>query len=66
MPNDEKTLRINYLKQREQKQDVHFWMQNFLKVMGEVVESDGHDMRPTIFNPVSFSDFDMYCKKYVS
>ncbi|CAH1407753.1 unnamed protein product [Nezara viridula] len=63
MPNDEKMLRINYLKQREQSQDVHFWMKSFLKVMGEIIESDGEDIRPTLFHPVSFSDFDEYCKK---
>lgn len=63
MPNDEKILRINYLRQREQNQDVHFWMRNFLKEMGEVVRSDGEVIHPTLFHPVSFADFDIYCKK---
>ncbi|XP_066902989.1 uncharacterized protein [Halyomorpha halys] len=63
MPNDEKTLRINYLRQREQSQDVHFWMKSFLQAMSEIVESHGERIRPTLFSPVSFSDFDIYCKK---
>lgn len=65
MPDDEKTLRNNYLRQREESHDVHYWMRSFLQVMSEIITVEGEEMQPTQFKPFSLADFDLYLGKWV-
>ncbi|GLH02508.1 Trehalose-6-phosphate synthase [Gryllus bimaculatus] len=65
MPEDERTLRMNYLRRREKLHDVNYWMRSFLKAMGSLIEEDGDEVRPTTMQPVTMDDFDEYLAKYI-
>nr|APZ77037.1 trehalose-6-phosphate synthase [Gampsocleis gratiosa] len=65
MPEDERTLRMNYLRRREKVHDVNYWMKSFLKAMGSLIEEDGDEVLPTTMQPVTMDDFDEYLAKYV-
>ncbi|XP_055380660.1 uncharacterized protein LOC129611506 [Condylostylus longicornis] len=62
MPEDERVLRMNRLRRREQLHDVGHWMRCFLKAMG-TLEQD--DVGSTVMQPVSIDDFDQYLLKYI-
>lgn len=64
MPEDERTLRMNYLRRREKLHDVNYWMKSFFKAMGSLRE-DGDDGLPTTMQPVTMDDFDEYLSKYL-
>ncbi|XP_054265178.1 uncharacterized protein LOC128988028 isoform X2 [Macrosteles quadrilineatus] len=65
MPEDERTLRMNYLRRREKIYDVDYWMKSFLKAMGSLIVEDGEEMMPTTMQPVTLDDFEEYLAKYV-
>lgn len=65
MPEDERTLRMNYLRRREKIHDVEYWMKLFLKAMGSLIVEDGEDVLPTTMQPVTLDDFDEYLAKWV-
>ena len=60
MPEDERTLRMNRLRRREEENDVGHWMRSFLKAMGSLEEDD---VGTTIMQPVTIDDFDDYLLK---
>lgn len=62
MPEDERTLRMNYLRRREKLHDVDYWMKSFLKAMGSL-KDDSEDGLPTTMQPVTMDDFDEYLSK---
>ncbi|CAG2058458.1 unnamed protein product [Timema podura] len=64
MPEDERTLRMNYLRRREKQNDVDQWLRRFLKAMGSTVEGL-EDTMPTVMQPVTLDDFNDYLEKYV-
>nr|CAD7257546.1 unnamed protein product [Timema shepardi] len=64
MPEDERTLRMNYLRRREKQNDVDQWLRRFLKAMGSVVEGL-EDTMPTVMQPVTLDDFNDYLENYV-
>ena len=41
MPNDEREVRMNALRNREKIHDVDYWMKSFLKAIGTLIEEDG-------------------------
>ncbi|CAG5099795.1 Similar to tpsp: Bifunctional trehalose-6-phosphate synthase/phosphatase (Thermoproteus tenax (strain ATCC 35583 / DSM 2078 / JCM 9277 / NBRC 100435 / Kra 1)) [Cotesia congregata] len=61
MPEDERTLRMNYLRRRERIYDVNYWMKSFLQVMGSLEEHDS--VGATVMQPVTMDDFDDYLSK---
>ncbi|KAK0178316.1 hypothetical protein PV328_002276 [Microctonus aethiopoides] len=63
MPEDERTLRMNYLRRRERIYDVNYWMKSFLQVMGSLEERDS--VGATTMQPVTMDDFDDYLSKYI-
>ncbi|KAG8253793.1 alpha,alpha-trehalose-phosphate synthase (UDP-forming) [Homalodisca vitripennis] len=65
MPEDERTLRMNYLRRREKLYDVDYWMKSFLKAMGSLIAEDGEDVLPTTMQPVTLDDFEEYLAKYI-
>lgn len=66
MPEDERILRMNYLRRREQLHDVDHWMRSFLKAMGSLVTHEDHDdVGATTLPAVTLDDFDEYLLKYV-
>nr|QSV39858.1 trehalose 6-phosphate synthase [Liposcelis entomophila] len=65
MPEDERTLRMNYLRRREKVHDVNYWMRSFLKAMGTLITEDGEETLPTTMQPVTLDDFDEYLAKYI-
>ncbi|GLV40015.1 Trehalose-6-phosphate synthase 1 [Carabus blaptoides fortunei] len=66
MPEDERTLRMNYLRRREKLNDVDHWMRSFLKAMGSLVTHEDHDdVGATTLPAVTMDDFDEYLLKYV-
>uniref|UniRef100_A0A1B6M5T0 Uncharacterized protein n=2 Tax=Graphocephala atropunctata TaxID=36148 RepID=A0A1B6M5T0_9HEMI len=65
MPEDERTLRMNYLRRREKLHDVDYWMKSFLKAMGSLIVEDGEDVLPTTMQPVTLDDFEEYLAKYI-
>lgn len=66
MPEDERTLRMNYLRRREKLHDVDHWMRSFLKAMGSLVTHEDHDdLGATTLPAVTLDDFDEYLLKYV-
>ncbi|KAK3920642.1 Bifunctional trehalose-6-phosphate synthase/phosphatase [Frankliniella fusca] len=65
MPEDERQLRMNYLRRREKINDVNFWMRSFLKAMGSLIYEDGEETLPTTMQPVTMDDFEEYLAKYV-
>lgn len=60
MPDDERTLRMNYLRKREQIQDVSFWMKSFLKAIGRIVDDGSPVVQAHSMKPLSLEDFDEY------
>lgn len=60
MPEDERTLRMNYLRRREKARDVHFWMKAFFKAMGTLISEDGDMVLPNKLRPMTIDDFDEY------
>lgn len=63
MPEDERQLRMNYLRRREKINDVNFWMKSFLKAMGSLIYEDGEETLPTTMQPVTMDDFEEYLAK---
>ncbi|XP_072939133.1 uncharacterized protein Tps1 isoform X2 [Epargyreus clarus] len=64
MPEDERTVRMNHLRRREQLNDVDSWMKAFLKAM-DSLEEDADDIGATTMQPVTIDDFDEYLSKYI-
>ncbi|KAK9507846.1 hypothetical protein O3M35_007620 [Rhynocoris fuscipes] len=60
MPEDERTLRMNYLRRREKACDVQFWLKSFLKAMGTLISEDGDVVLPNKLRPMTLDDFDEY------
>lgn len=64
MEEDERILRMNYLRRREKLNDVNFWTKSFLSAMGSLVTQDDHDDIGAINMPaVTLDDFDEYLSK---
>lgn len=64
MPEDERTVRMNNLRRREQLNDVDSWMKSFLKAM-DSLEEEADDIGATSMQPVTIDDFDEYLSKYI-
>ncbi|KAL0831094.1 hypothetical protein ABMA28_001967 [Loxostege sticticalis] len=64
MPEDERTVRMNHLRRREQLNDVDSWMKSFLKAM-DSLEEETDDIGATSIPPVTIDDFDEYLSKYI-
>lgn len=64
MPEDERTVRMNHLRRREQHNDVDSWMKAFLKAM-DSLEEETDDIGATSMQPVTIDDFDEYLSKWV-
>ncbi|XP_028040249.1 alpha,alpha-trehalose-phosphate synthase [UDP-forming] [Bombyx mandarina] len=64
MPEDERTVRMNHLRRREQLNDVDSWMKAFLKAM-DSLEEEADDLGATTMQPVTIDDFDEYLSKYI-
>ncbi|XP_032515582.2 alpha,alpha-trehalose-phosphate synthase [UDP-forming] A isoform X2 [Danaus plexippus] len=64
MPEDERTVRMNHLRRREQQNDVDSWMKAFLKAM-DSLEEEADDIGATSMQPVTIDDFDEYLSKYI-
>ncbi|XP_050562115.1 uncharacterized protein LOC118264944 isoform X2 [Spodoptera frugiperda] len=64
MPEDERTVRMNHLRRREQLNDVDSWMKAFLKAM-DSLEEEADDIGATSMQPVTIDDFDEYLSKYI-
>lgn len=64
MPEDERIVRMNNLRRREQLNDVDAWMKSFLKAM-DSLEEEADDIGATSIPPVTIDDFDEYLSKYV-
>lgn len=62
MPEDERTVRMNHLRRREQLNDVDSWMKAFLKAM-DSLEEEADDIGATSMQPVTIDDFDEYLSK---
>ncbi|KAG5896540.1 hypothetical protein JTB14_030744 [Gonioctena quinquepunctata] len=66
MPEDERILRMNYLRRREKLNDVNYWTKSFLSAMGSLLTQEDHDDVGTITMPaVTLDDFDEYLSKYI-
>ncbi|KAF2898680.1 hypothetical protein ILUMI_07493 [Ignelater luminosus] len=66
MPEDERILRMNYLRRREKLNDVNYWTRSFLHAMGSLLTQGDHDDVGAITMPeVTLEDFDEYLAKYV-
>lgn len=66
MPEDERVLRMNYLRRREKLNDVNYWTKSFLAAMGSLVTQEDHDDVGAITMPaVTLDDFDEYLAKYI-
>ncbi|XP_050304055.1 uncharacterized protein LOC126741605 isoform X1 [Anthonomus grandis grandis] len=66
MPEDERILRMNYLRRREKLNDVNYWTKSFLSAMGSLQTQDDHDEVGSILMPaVTLDDFDEYLAKYI-
>ncbi|XP_066150260.1 uncharacterized protein Tps1 isoform X1 [Euwallacea fornicatus] len=66
MPEDERILRMNYLRRREKLNDVNYWTKSFLSAMGSLQTADDHDEVGSILMPaVTLDDFDEYLAKYI-
>ncbi|KAJ8922620.1 hypothetical protein NQ315_007652 [Exocentrus adspersus] len=66
MPEDERILRMNYLRRREKLNDVNYWTKSFLSAMGSLVTQEDHDDVGSITMPaVTLDDFDEYLAKYI-
>jgi len=65
MPEDERILRMNYLRRREKLNDVNYWTKSFLSAMGSLQTQEDHDEVGSILMPaVTLDDFDEYLAKY--
>ncbi|KAG7306371.1 hypothetical protein JYU34_008996 [Plutella xylostella] len=64
MPEDERIVRMNHLRRREQLNDVDSWMKSFLKAM-DSLEEEADDIGATSMQPVTIDDFDEYLSKYI-
>ncbi|XP_044749938.1 alpha,alpha-trehalose-phosphate synthase [UDP-forming] isoform X2 [Coccinella septempunctata] len=66
MPEDERILRMNYLRRREKVNDVNFWTKSFLSAMGSLFTPEDRDDVGSIMMPaVTLDDFDEYLAKYI-
>ncbi|KAJ8933916.1 hypothetical protein NQ314_013717 [Rhamnusium bicolor] len=66
MPEDERILRMNYLRRREKLNDVDYWTKSFLSAMGSLLTQEDHDDIGSITMPaVTLDDFDEYLAKYI-
>uniref|UniRef100_V5G5Y4 Alpha,alpha-trehalose-phosphate synthase (UDP-forming) n=1 Tax=Anoplophora glabripennis TaxID=217634 RepID=V5G5Y4_ANOGL len=66
MPEDERILRMNYLRRREKLNDVNYWTKSFLSAMGSLLTQEDHDDIGSITMPaVTLDDFDEYLAKYI-
>ncbi|XP_064215204.1 uncharacterized protein Tps1 isoform X1 [Tribolium castaneum] len=66
MPEDERILRMNYLRRREKLNDVNYWTKSFLSAMGSLITQEDHDDIGTTSMPaVTLDDFDEYLAKYI-
>nr|ALE32750.1 trehalose-6-phosphate synthase 2 [Blattella germanica] len=68
MPEDERTLRMNYLRRREKTNDVNHWMRSFMQAMGSQFEKEEDDEMkgsPLKMQPVTVDDFDEYLADYI-
>ncbi|XP_049825388.1 uncharacterized protein LOC109594568 isoform X3 [Aethina tumida] len=65
MPEDERILRMNYLRRREKIYDVNYWTKSFLQAMGSLkAEEEGTE--ETVNMPaVTLDDFDEYLANYI-
>jgi trehalose 6-phosphate synthase/phosphatase len=65
MPEDERTLRMNYLRRREKANDVNFWMRSFMKQMGSQIEEeeDADEVKSIAMHPLTMDDFEDYLAK---
>ncbi|KAL4715519.1 hypothetical protein ACJJTC_009145 [Scirpophaga incertulas] len=64
MPEDERTVRMNHLRRREQLNDVDSWMKAFLKAV-DSLEEEADDIGATSMQPLTIDDFDEYLSKYI-
>uniref|UniRef100_A0A6P7EXP5 Alpha,alpha-trehalose-phosphate synthase [UDP-forming] isoform X2 n=1 Tax=Diabrotica virgifera virgifera TaxID=50390 RepID=A0A6P7EXP5_DIAVI len=66
MPEDERILRMNYLRRREKLNDVNYWTKSFLSAMGSLLTQEDHDdIGSTNMPAVTLDDFDEYLSKYI-
>lgn len=66
MPEDERILRMNYLRRREKLNDVNYWTKSFLSAMGSLQTQDECDDVGSVSMPaVTLDDFDEYLSKYI-
>ncbi|KAF5292542.1 hypothetical protein FQR65_LT01688 [Abscondita terminalis] len=66
MPEDERILRMNYLRRREKLNDVNYWTKSFLHAMGSLSTQEGLDDIEALTMPeVTLDDFDEYLSKYI-
>lgn len=66
MPEDERILRMNYLRRREKLNDVNFWTMSFLSAMGSLYTPEDRDDVGSVSMPaVTLEDFDEYLAKYI-
>lgn len=65
MPEDERIIRMNYLRKREKLYDVNKWTGNFLSAMGylKLPDDDDDDDCLFIMPAVNWTDFDEYLAK---
>jgi trehalose 6-phosphate synthase/phosphatase len=63
MPEDERTLRMNYLRCREKANDANFWMRSFLEQVGSQIKKDTDDIKSVTMRPVTVDDFEDYLAK---
>lgn len=65
MPEDERTLRMNYLRRREKANDVNFWLRSFMKQMGPQYDDEDAEIKSITMNPVTVDDFEDYLAEYI-
>ncbi|XP_039262026.2 trehalose-6-phosphate synthase-like [Styela clava] len=65
MPEDERQVRMNLLRKREKQNDVHYWLQSFLRAMGTVMTGDQNDDFNSTIEPFKVEDFDLWMSRYV-
>lgn len=64
MPEDERILRMNYLRRREKLNDVNYWTKSFLAAMGSLITQEDYDDIGSVVMPaVTLDDFDEYLAK---
>ncbi|KAB0799711.1 hypothetical protein PPYR_07591 [Photinus pyralis] len=66
MPEDERILRMNYLRRREKLNDVNYWTRSFLQAIGSLVTQNEDESIDNVTIPeVTLDDFDEYLVKYI-